>query len=475
MRNRGFLQTKMALLCSSFLIAAPALADELSDLKRRIEELEVRQRQLEQAPPPAAAAPTPAPATPANVVTAGSTPGSFVIPGTDTTIKLGGYVKLDAIHDASASEGDLSSIGKIPLNAPGANGNAARRTGVTRLHARESRAVVETGTPSSYGPVKSYVEGDFFGVNGQTSLGVNGYNFRLRRFFVDGAGFRAGQDYSNFMDLDAGFEIIDFGGPTGFIFIRQAQLRYTTPNTPYGQLAVAIENPEGDFFGANNPADGNISTNVRNPIPDVTARWELFRDNWHIGLASMMREIQFDTGALGVSKPNAFGYGLAFTGDVHNFYGKDKIAWQLAGGDGIGRYLNDNAATAGVGQNVTNTGAGQGFGASLANAATNAPDLAVETAFGGYGTYQHWWSETVRSNFVFGYQHNFANKDLHGLINPNLPFGQNRVLESFHMNLIWSPIPNTNIGIEYIHATRDTTTNLTGALNRVQAAVKYVF
>src|SRR5258706_5367596 len=306
MRNRGFLQTRMVLLCSSFLITAPAVADELSDLKRRIEEIELRQKQVEQAPPP-------------NAVTAGSPPGSFLIPGNDTAIQLGGYVKLDAIYDHKASEGDLTSIGKIPLTAPGANGNAARRDGVARFHARESRGVFETITPSSYGPVKSYFEGDFFGVNGQPSLGVNGYNFLLRRFFVDGGGFRAGQDYTNFMDPDAGYEILDFGGPTGFIFLRQAQVRYTTPNTPYGQFAFAAENPEGDFFGANNPADGNISTNVRNPIPDFTARSAPYRDTWHIALASMMREIQFDTGALGVSKPNAFGYGLAFSGDFHGF------------------------------------------------------------------------------------------------------------------------------------------------------------
>src|SRR5258708_9457846 len=232
MRNRGFQHTGMALLCSSFLIA-PAVADELGDLKRRIEELEMRQKPLEQAPPQAP------PGLPANIVTAGRTPGSFFIPGTDTTVKLGGYVKLDAIYDHKASEGDLTSIGKIPLTAPGANGNAARRDGVARFHAREWRGVFETITPSSYGPVKSYFEGDFFGVNGQTSLGVNGYNFRLRRFFVDGGGFRAGQDYTNFMDPDAGYEILDFGGPTGFIFLRQSQLPYPPPHTPHAQCSFA--------------------------------------------------------------------------------------------------------------------------------------------------------------------------------------------------------------------------------------------
>src|SRR5258706_14098223 len=120
MRNRGFLQTRMVLLCSSFLITAPAVADELGDLKRRIEELELRQKQVEQTPP----------APPPNAVPAGSPPVSFTIPGTDTAIKLGGYGKLAAIYDHKASEGDLTPIGKIRLTAAGANSTARRANGL---------------------------------------------------------------------------------------------------------------------------------------------------------------------------------------------------------------------------------------------------------------------------------------------------------------------------------------------------------
>src|SRR5258708_20104560 len=104
MRNRGFLQTRMVLLCSSFLITAPAVADELGDLKRRIEELELRQKQVEQAPPPA----------PPNAVTAGSPPGSFTIPGTHTPIKLCAYLKPAPIYDPNPPHAHLTSIATIP-------------------------------------------------------------------------------------------------------------------------------------------------------------------------------------------------------------------------------------------------------------------------------------------------------------------------------------------------------------------------
>ena len=59
----------------------------IAAFRRQVDELRAQSR---------AAADTPnAPA--ANVVTGGKTPGSFKLPGSDTSITLGGYVKLDAV------------------------------------------------------------------------------------------------------------------------------------------------------------------------------------------------------------------------------------------------------------------------------------------------------------------------------------------------------------------------------------------
>lgn len=88
------------------------------------------------------AAPTTAPAT-GDTVKRGTLPGSFVIPGTTTSLKIGGYVKVDAIYDIGPPQGDLINPAAIPLNAAGAAGAAARRdNGNFRLHARQSRLSV---------------------------------------------------------------------------------------------------------------------------------------------------------------------------------------------------------------------------------------------------------------------------------------------------------------------------------------------
>ena len=103
-------------------MALPAAADELSDVKSQLQDLTVRLRQLEtqqrqqqqqiEAKPPAAA---PVSAESVLDMFKGSFPKSFKIPGTDTSLRIGGYVKADAIYDVNAAQGDQISPTTIPL------------------------------------------------------------------------------------------------------------------------------------------------------------------------------------------------------------------------------------------------------------------------------------------------------------------------------------------------------------------------
>jgi len=84
----------------SLLIGSPvSKADELADLRANQELLQKRIDQLSQAPPPGAPAPSyvpgfgpqaPGAGAGAPIVT-GSFPRSFLIPGTDTSLRIGGY------------------------------------------------------------------------------------------------------------------------------------------------------------------------------------------------------------------------------------------------------------------------------------------------------------------------------------------------------------------------------------------------
>ena len=77
---------------AAMMAAGPVLADEVSDLKAQIEALSQKVQNIEtQKSQPAVI--------PANVVTGGDFPRSFKLPGSNTSLKFGGYVKLDAIYD----------------------------------------------------------------------------------------------------------------------------------------------------------------------------------------------------------------------------------------------------------------------------------------------------------------------------------------------------------------------------------------
>ena len=51
----------------------------------------------------------------------------------------------------------------------------------------------------------------------------------------------------------------------------------------------------------------------------------------------------------------------------------------------------------------------------------------------------------------------------------------NRAIRGIHANIIWSPVPMTDIGLEFIHGQRVTDAGLHGEFNRFQAGFQYGF
>ena len=176
-----------------------ARADELQDLKAQIEALQKKFGELEAKQETAekkrvADAPT-------NVVTGGATKGSFKLPGSNTSVTLGGYVKLDAVlSNPSAgvdNKGDLFlDPNAIPVGPTAANNEHNQ----VKFGARESRLFVKTNTPTSMGDLNTHVEFDFYGAEGNESVS-NSHGFRLRHAYA----------------------------AVGQIFDRQAQVRWAQP------------------------------------------------------------------------------------------------------------------------------------------------------------------------------------------------------------------------------------------------------
>src|SRR6266568_5818139 len=201
-------------------VGAVARADALSDLREQTEALQRKVNELENTQRKTASD---------SALTAGSTPGSFRLPGSSTSIKLGGYVKFDAVYsditqgvDAVANQQTVdTAISVGPTGTPASN-----KTGELSLHARQTRLNLTTSTPTAYGTMTTFIEGDFFGADGNESV-TNSSGFRIRHAYGALGNFLAGQYWTNLFDENAYAETVEFGGPVGEIFIRQAQARWT--------------------------------------------------------------------------------------------------------------------------------------------------------------------------------------------------------------------------------------------------------
>jgi len=418
--------------------ATEARAESMQDLKaqvdvltRKIADMEQRQSISSSAPPAAAAA---------SAVTAGATKGSFKLPGSDTSVTFGGYAKLDMVFsNPSAGVGSTADLELEAPNIPvGPNAKTGERNQV-KLGARQSRVFAGTSTPTSWGALTTYVEGDFYGAAGTESVS-NSNGLRVRHAFGTLGGLLAGQTWTTFSDVDAYPETVDFGGPVGTIFARQAQVRWTQPFSG-GQWSVALENPETVATSPN----GVQFRADDDRLPDLAGivRFKTALGNYSI--AAVARELRVDSVSSPNSRDQKLGTAVGVNGVVP-FIHSDDVRFSAYYGNGIGRYSIGFLADALLD----------------ANGHVVLPNQWLATV-----AYRHFWSPTMRSTLALSGV---------GASNPAETAGSvNRSSQSAHLNLIWSPVAQTNFGLEYIHARREVQSGDAGTLNRLQASAQYFF
>jgi len=517
-----------------------ARADELGDLRANQELLQRRIDQLAQVPPP----PPPGPG-PGGPVLAGSFPRSFVIPGTEVSLRIGGqgvgsvlwFLKGHATGGALNNQGSMNetymdgqggtgNLPSIPLNTHTFSNTAApvgfghSRSSNWNFSGKATRLFFDARTPSPYGEVKAYIEMDFSAANTNTILNANagvtnGYIPRFRQGYATLGGLLMGQTQGTFVDNDADPELLDQGGTTGSPGrARLPQIRYTYP-LPYGMsVAVAAENPNGDFSGpfgqfgtdtnqiptiascaaltqtALTTATTNAATNITNAClgnpaffnasqniaPDFVARWRIEQPWGHLQIGAAVRDLTLNDGEY-LSK-SWIGYGGALSGNFFT-WGKDNLTWGFAAGEGIGQMIS----SMGTGAVATN------FGGALVGQAFNATDSrsffttnrrlydsavsgATITTFGAKIGYQHWWLPTLRSTIDFSMEHADVSTFWIGVAARN---NANKELNLAHANLIWSPVAFVDLGLEGAWGHRVTVANVRGDAWTLQTSMKFRF
>ena len=429
-----------ALTLAASLTGASAIAhaDTLSDLKEQTETLQRKVTELENAQNKRA---------PNGAVTEGAMPGSFKLPGSTTSIKLGGYVKLDAIYsnitqgvDAVANQQTVDSA--IPV---GPNGSPSdNKKGQLTFHARQTRLNLATSTPTKYGDMTTFIEGDFFGADGNESVS-NSNGLRIRHAYGTLGNFLAGQYWTNLFDENAYAETVDFGGPVGEIFIRQAQVRWTQPSAA-GEWSASLENPESLFAISGSSLTAGSATPFRSDrdhYPDIMGRVKWRNELGTFNAAFMARNIRIDSAAAADAK---WGQGISLTEVVP--LGNDDLRANFNAGNAIGRYQLSGFFPDGY---VDATG-----------------KIRLAQARSGYAAYRHFWSSTLRSSLILAASS--TDTPAGGTFN-----GFNKSARSAHLNLIFSPVPRVNLGMELIGEKRTVVDGDFGILRRVQFAAQYLF
>jgi len=415
-----------------------ALKEQVRILMERIDQLEDQQvsseQEAQQREQELAEVKEQVETAPANVVTAGDIPGSFKIPGSDTSVSVSGYVKGDFIYDLDADVGDSFAVSQIP------NDGAADQEHV-RLHARQSRLRVTTETDAGNGAtINTHIEGDFFG-GGGNQLFSNSTSFRIRHAYASydtgNGSFAAGQTWTLF----GGFfyaPTVDFFAPNGQVFIRQGQVRWTSP----AGFAVSLENPD-TFFGF-----GQTATE-KDELPDLVAKWSGGPGGsaGSYSVSGVLREVGgIGTGVDGVAfddTETAWGVNVGGNWDF------DPVAFTagLTFGEGLGRYhlANTSAGVVGVGGQLETI---EQYGITAG--------LSFDT------------TETSSINVTFGYS---ERDDEFAALTPTAD--ENGL--SLHTNYMWSPWPGTNFGFEVIYGEREQFNGVDGDAVRLQFGAQRSF
>ena len=357
--------------------------------------------------------------------------------------KFGGYIKMDAMY-SDFSSGSYSGAGRefyIPATVQVGPGGASGESYLD-FQAKESRINFRSDHVLDNGAkLGTFFEMDFM-LSGQGDERIsNSYAPRVRHAFFTYNKWLFGQTWMTFFNVGALPENLDFVGPAeSTIFGRQAQIRYTN-----GPWQIAFENPETTVtpYGGGGRIVGDD-----NKVPDTVLRYNLKGDWGSFSAAGMVRQLRYEGPSGGMDiNDSTTSFALSLSGKFV-FGNKDDFRWMATWGDGIGRYIGLNTSNGAV---IDENG-----------------NLKSIEQIGVFGSYRHLWNDKWRSNFTYGYLSVDNNTALTGT-------GATKDASSIHVNVIYSPQPKLDFGLEFLYADREIESGYDGSLSRFIFSAKYAF
>jgi hypothetical protein len=363
--------------------------------------------------------------------------GFFHIPGTQTYMKFGGFVKTDLFYDLNYAGTYYGAY--VPSSFPSSTTPHSQNSTVSMRPTRFTWETRQGPLDNSGKEVKIYFEFDFLSNYDRNSI-------RLRQFYGQYDNFVAGQAWSAFADPDAFPDTLEFEGPPGMIAARNPQFRYTQPLGKHNSIGVSVEKS-----GTDTPFSTQFGTPIgTSKFPDLIGFYRYENNHGHIYAATLFRNV-------GGMIPNeqvfnlsrhtgGFGESLSGVWGIPHFK-NDSVQFQLVFGKGISNYYNDNF---GLGTDV-------GF-----NAAGNL--VATPTGSGQVG-YTHNWTKILRSSASYGYLR---------INSPAADPGSTYHVSNYAtVNFIVQPTVRLLFGAEYVYGSLERKDDFKWIAPRIQASVMY--
>lgn len=413
----------------------------------------------------------------------GSFPGSFLVPGTNTSFALHGIIWIQANRDIGPHE-PIEAPGQDSIVVDGPGVSAATRqqhatNGGFNIDAKLTRPTIETRTPTAYGLLKTYIEFDF-NQTATPQLSGNKDLIRLRHAYGTLGPWLIGQTFTLLQDpaaiadtADGSLDPGQLESPTD----RKDQVRYTWLAGNGLSIAGAVE-ARADSPGLNNAvgtaldngstitalsSNSNLSSaDSFTNYPNLAAAAEWDQPWGHIRFSAVggINNLRASTHLLvgstqptNISSPE-FAFGLTGHLNTHMGYGNKDI---LKAGT---RFFYDAA-------DYTNV---QSTGGVLFNATTGQRDERKEWA--GFVSYEHFWTGQWRSNVTGGYSRLWGNPGFGDVAT------RAQIDTRFfytHLNVIYSPVPQTDFYLEWVHYDREVLSGAEGRDERIIGSFRFYF
>lgn len=360
-------------------------------------------------------------------------PGSWPLFGSDYRMKIGGYVKVDALEDFDGT-GDRYQflISQIPVEGS----PQADRGSYFNMFAKTTRFNFDVRKTTAGEPAQQvFIEMDFFDENATAP--------RLRHAYFVYGHLVVGKTWSTLVDLLSTPDTIDFAYSNLLYSGRPVQIRWQQQVLRHWGWAVALEMPNTE--GIDNP--DNLPGSESVGIPSFVARTTYEDSTREIMLGGAIGQLRWDGEGAG---PDATATQWAVVVSGRQYLRRQNyVTWNVSYGDGSAENIT---ALAGSNANATLTPGGE---------------LVTSKAWNLALGFAHKWVSNLTTNIAYAWT-GIGKSDLRAA--DSIRRGQ-----VGHVNLIWSVSSALSTGVEYIWGYRENVDGAQGNASRLQTMLKYSF